>query len=54
MPYGDEWRQRRKMFHQELTQAAITKFEHVFTHESLQLLRSIEVAPEDFMHAIRR
>ncbi|KDQ62322.1 hypothetical protein JAAARDRAFT_30217 [Jaapia argillacea MUCL 33604] len=53
MPYGPQWRQYRRAFHQHFNQLAVHKYRHIHVRESRALLRRLLEQPEDFYDHIR-
>lgn len=54
MPYGEEWREHRKMFHQEFNSNAYLRFQDHLKKATNNLLRRLLTAPEDFLPHIRQ
>lgn len=51
--YGDEWRERRRLFHHHFSPQAITKYRPLSTRETVALLTRLLDLPEDFTEHLR-
>ncbi|KIP12382.1 hypothetical protein PHLGIDRAFT_62333 [Phlebiopsis gigantea 11061_1 CR5-6] len=51
--YGDGWRDRRRMFHQQFHPGAVHKYHHISSREAKKLLYRILNNPENFFAYIR-
>jgi len=49
MPYGAEWKQHRRVFHQFVNQHAVAQYHPIIVQENLELLRQLKADPENFM-----
>jgi len=53
MEYGDNWREQRRLFHQELRLSAVSQYHPRQTKAIRRLLQSLLDSPEGFMEHIR-
>ena len=51
--YGDGWRDRRRMFHQQFHSGAVHRYHAVSSREAKKLLHRILNHPENFFAYIR-
>lgn len=53
MPYGDKWREHRRMFHEHFHAGAVQKYRPQMAKEAKKLLLRLVEEPEDFIAHIR-
>lgn len=53
LPYGNEWRDHRKVHHQLFRKDGIEFFEPILQTKVHQLLHSLLVVPEGFLHHVQ-
>lgn len=53
MPYGDGWREQRKMVHGSLNVTAVKKWHNVQQDIAVLMAQSFLDSPEDFLQHIR-
>ncbi|KAL7284540.1 hypothetical protein ACG7TL_001832 [Trametes sanguinea] len=53
MPYGPEWRRRRKEMHQFLHPNAVAQYQPLQQRETLKFLHRLITQPEAFLHHVR-
>ncbi|TFK20507.1 O-methylsterigmatocystin oxidoreductase [Coprinopsis marcescibilis] len=51
--YGNEWRDRRRMFHQHVGKSGLLQYHAIFYDERDKLLRELAQAPDQFRHLFR-
>jgi cytochrome P450 len=54
MPYGQWWRQHRRLFHEYFHRNAVTEYQPVQRQETHAFLRRLLVTPDNFFHHIRQ
>jgi cytochrome P450 len=52
MPYGDVWRQRRRLTHTALNTEIVKRYEEMQARHMKDLIESLIDCPQDFMEAI--
>lgn len=53
MPYGDSWREHRRLFHQQFHPGVTHKYHHIISEQVRKLLKRLIAQPEDFMQHVR-
>ncbi|KAJ8475189.1 hypothetical protein ONZ51_g6728 [Trametes cubensis] len=53
MPYGQEWRRRRKEMHQFIHPNAVAQYQPLQQRETVKFLNRLLNQPEDFLHHVR-
>ena len=53
MPYGEYWREHRKMFHQHFQPDAMTKHHVHISRQAKDLLRRLLAKPDDLIQNLR-
>lgn len=54
MPYGQEWRRRRKEMHQFIHPNAVAQYQPLQQRETVKFLNRLLNQPEDFLHHVRQ
>ncbi|KAI0672490.1 CyP450 monooxygenase [Trametes maxima] len=53
MPYGNEWRRRRKEMHQFMHPGAVAQYEPLQERETVKFLRQLLKKPDEFLYLVR-
>ncbi|KAI0643944.1 CyP450 monooxygenase [Trametes meyenii] len=53
MPYGNEWRRRRKEMHQFMHPGAVAQYQPLQERETVKFLRQLLKKPDKFLHLVR-
>ena len=54
LPYGEEWRRRRRAFHQYFNINAVSNYLPIQRREVHAFLRRLLDTPENFLHHVRQ